>query len=101
MSPILLDRINTLIRTLDEQARPHAHFVLQPGRVYARIARVNNDDPRDKSVHAFVRMADGKLLKAASWGQPAEGVRYDLLDARSFAEVLRKAEPTTGYLYNR
>jgi hypothetical protein len=99
MSPILRDRINTLIRTLDEQARPHFHFVLQPGRVYARIARVGNDNR--KSVHAFVRMADGKLLKAASWGQPAKGVRYDLLDSRSYAEVLRVAEPTTGYLYLR
>jgi len=99
MSPILFDRINTLIRTLNEQARPHAYFILQPGRVYARIARVDNDNR--KSVHAFVRMADGKLLKAASWGQPAKGVRYDLLDAKSYAEVLRVAEPTTRYLYRR
>jgi hypothetical protein len=101
-NPALSERINTLLSVLADSARlagvtPPPQFQVMPGRKYARIVRV--DGPRTRSVHAFIKIDDGGLYKAASWAQPAAGQRYNLLDSASFAEVLRKADHNTGYLY--
>jgi hypothetical protein len=80
-------------------------FEIVPGKKYAKIVQVSrqNNPPRpgDSSVHAFVDMATGSLLKAASWKAPAKGVRYFLLDDVSFARCLERADWAGSYLYQR
>lgn len=101
-NPLLQERINTLLKTLESNARAmgmSCSFKVMPGRVYARLVRV--DGPRNQSCHGFVKLCDGGLYKSASWNQPAKGERYNLLNPQSFANVLRVADPHTGYLYNR
>lgn len=45
------------------------------GKVNARI--VLNSGP-SRSVHCFVRLADGAILKADGWSKPAKGVRGNI-----------------------
>lgn len=52
-----------------------------------------------RSVHSFVDKQTGGLYKAASWAQPAKGVRYDLV--KNFDQVRQVADIHGGYLYKK
>ena len=53
------------------------------------------------SVHAFIDRQSGSVYKPASWKAPAKIVRYNLMDDASYAECLKRAEFSGGYLYIR
>lgn len=69
---------------------------IEPGRKFYKITQQLNGS-HGRSVHAFVDKQTGGLYKAASWAQPAKGVRYDLL--REFSKVTQVADIYGGYLY--
>jgi hypothetical protein len=51
------------------------------GKKYARIVRReswNGADPTNGSVHCFIDLANGDILKAASFKAPAKGVRGNI-----------------------
>jgi hypothetical protein len=74
------------------------NYVIYAGRKYFKIVMVNNQ----RSVHAFVDKKTGDLYKAATWAQPAKGIRFNLI---SDIERLREIGKTQtgmwagGYLY--
>lgn len=88
------ERLNILLKTLSEGHPRRISFTARAGRRYARIMS-------ERSVHAFIENETGHVYKAASFAQPAKGIRYDLSDNHSFSRLLREAEWTGGYLYNR
>ena len=102
-NPVLKDRIFMLCKTLGE--RDGQGWVYRPkaGGKYVRIERCDPQDPRRTAkVHAFVRLADGMLMKAASWGAPqARGERFGLLDIKGYGHALRACDPEGRYLYRR
>ncbi len=53
------------------------------------------------SVHAFIDIATGDLLKAAGWKAPAKGARGNVLDDADFARILSVADRYGSYLYLR
>lgn len=59
------------------------------------------------SVHAFVEIATGKLIKPAGWSAPAYKSnnelqsKYNLLDDDSFEIVKKQCDPYGSYLYAR
>lgn len=74
-----------------EIGRANARIVMAP--ILQGVPSVSN-----QSVYCFVRLADGAILKAASWRAPAKGVRAWL------DQVLADPSPvgmTTGWLYRR
>ena len=76
----------------------HDTYELVGGRKYLKIANVSQHGGR--SVHCFVDAETGGVYKAAGWKAPAlNGERYNLLDAESLAELHRRWDPYTGYLY--
>lgn len=57
------------------------------------------------SVHAFVEIATGKLIKPAGWSAPAYKSdkqlqsKYNLLDDQSFEAVIKDCDQYGSYLY--
>lgn len=47
------------------------------GRRYLRVIR---NDSMGRSVHCFVEIGTGAILKAESWKRPARGVRGNIFD---------------------
>jgi len=80
-------------------------FQIVLGKKYAKIIQVSRQNDvvslSNPSVHAFVDIDTGSLLKAASWKSPAKGVRYSLLNDESFAHCLERADWAGSYLYQR
>ena len=70
-------------------------FEIEEGRKYYKIVMVSNQ----RSVHAFVDKKTGDVYKPAGWQGPAKHVRYNLLDADSCDECLKRADWSGGYLY--
>jgi hypothetical protein len=75
-----------------------------PGRKFVRIVMTTHTDRdtgnrRGASVHAFVDLATGDLLKAASWKVPAKGPRGNILTDQE--EVRDRFTWSGGYLYLR
>ena len=50
---------------------------LEPGKKYCRIVQIG---PGTRSAWAFVDMANGDVLKAASWKLPAKHARGNIFD---------------------
>jgi len=71
-------------------------FYIQSGRKYHKIMM---NAAGSHSVHAFVDKKTGELYKAASFKQPAKGVRFDLRIITQREEVLEKCDWAGGYLY--
>ena len=70
-------------------------YVADPSGSKYRIVMVDNGGSR--SVHSFVDLNTGDLLKAAGWKVAAKGVRYNLLaEMELLAEMFDWAG---GYLY--
>lgn len=67
------------------------------GRKYVRI--VDNYGNGQRSVHAFVDLATGDLLKPAGWSGPAKGARGNLSTEAGFAAAVNRADPYGSYLY--
>ena len=94
-NPLLRDRLNTVCKVLAERDPENFTYHVKPGGVYARIERRG----ARATAHAFVRLADGVLMKAASWGAPqVRGERYELLDSRGYGQVLRRCDWRGDYL---
>jgi hypothetical protein len=95
-----VDWINT------EADIPHGYVweMDTPGKRFVRIVMSTHTDPttgerRGRSVHAFVDLATGDLLKAAGWKAPAKGPRGNLLTGLD--EIKSRFTWSGGYLYNR
>ena len=97
-NPLLRDRINTLCKTLAERDPENFCYHVKPGGVYARVER-RGPGRGQATAHAFVRLADGMLMKAASWGAPqVRGERFELLSIKGYGQVLRQCDWRGDYL---
>ena len=67
-----------------------------PGRKYGKVVFAGT---WQRSVHSFVDLSTGDLLKAAGWNAPAKGVRFNLL--QELDKVTAMADPYGSYLYKR
>lgn len=67
-----------------------------PGRKFGKVVFAGK---WQRSVHSFVDLSTGDLLKAAGWNAPAKGARYNLL--RELDKVTAVADPYGSYLYKR
>jgi hypothetical protein len=70
-------------------------YVADPSGSKYRIVMVDSGGRR--SVHSFVDLNTGDLLKAAGWKAAAKGVRYNLLDEMEL--VAEMFDWAGGYLY--
>ena len=81
----------------------YERFATVTGKRYVKVVRLYNGKPG--SVHAFIDPATGYVYKPAGWSAPAKGVRFDMSDPASFADLLQAAATPTsfagGYLYAR
>ena len=57
---------------------------VDPGRRYARIVRTDNG----RSVHCFVDLTNGDILKSASWKAPAKIARGNILDPATYGAAV-------------
>ena len=74
-------------------------FTIETARKYHKVIMTTGGGSR--SIHAFVDVKTGDVLKAASFKAPAKGVRYNLLDESSREEMLERADWAGSYLYIR
>lgn len=68
------------------------------------IRLVQGGDGLGRSVHAFVDITNGDIIKAAGWKAPQKGkhglaVRGNLLDDKDFQRILSVADKYGSYLY--
>lgn len=70
-----------------------------PGRKYGKVVFTSNPPRIGRSVHSFVDLSTGDLLKAAGWAAPAKGARYNLV--AQLETVLKEADAYGSYLYKR
>ncbi len=99
---IIVVRINVLIKALvDSYMRAGYNrtcaYEIETGRKYHKIIHLESSGGR--SVHAFVDKSTGSVYKPASWRAPAKGIRYSLLDDRSYQICIDRADWVGGYLY--
>jgi hypothetical protein len=111
----VFERAELLAQTLTEKYHANWEFARKSGEHFAvemprkgqRYFRIVQVGPHQHSVHAFVEIETGKLIKTAGWKGPAKysngelASKYNLLDDESFALVLEKCDTHTGYLYAR
>lgn len=80
----------------------HYAFGIERLTKYVRVW-MDNVNPEGvasgRSVHAFFDPTTGDVFKAEGWRKPAKGIRYNLLDDASFAKLIDRCGPTSGYLY--
>lgn len=69
-----------------------------PGRKFHKVI-VEHANGSGSHVHAFVERATGDLYKAASWHQPAKGVRYNLI--KDMVRLSREIDFAGAYLYKK
>ena len=72
------------------------------GRRFARIVQENGQ----RTVHAFVDLTNGDVIKAAGWKAPQKdkdglAVRYHLADDEDRARCYAAIDPYGRYLYKR
>ena len=92
--------LDAFMAVLTEKAEGRYAYSVKMGRTNAKVlmAPILNGQPNEmsRSIYCFIRLADGAILKAASWSTPAKGVRAWL------ADVLADPAPvhySTGWLY--
>ena len=84
---------------------------VEPGRKFDRlvVSYTREGDPRrgQRSCHAFIEKATGRLVKSATWKAPARLVtgelqsKFNLSLPEDYQRVLEVADFAGGYLYNR
>lgn len=72
-------------RINDEQREALSHqtedlFSFTTGKRYAKVIRHSNNGHGQSSVHCFVNMGNGDVLKAAGWKAPAKHARGNIYD---------------------
>lgn len=85
----------------------YATYTLEtaPRAKYSRVV-MNTGGSHGGSVHAFIELATGKVMKPAGWKGPVKGkdgkVRpaYDLTIPESRSAIIRDADWAGGYLYH-
>ncbi len=78
---------------------PDSHaFTVETARKYHKIIMTTHGTNR--SIHAFVDVKTGAVLKPASFKAPAKGIRYNLLDPISREKCFTRAGWCNHYLYN-
>jgi hypothetical protein len=100
--------------TRDSEARGYAltyDIEVEPGRKFDRLVMsyTRTGDPRrgQRSCHAFIEKATGRLVKSATWKSPARLVtgelqsKFDLSVPEDYQRVLEVADFAGGYLYIR
>jgi hypothetical protein len=70
-----------------------------PGRKYGKVVFTSVAPRTGRSVHSFVDLSTGDLLKAAGWNAPAKDARFNLLN--ELDKVTAVADPYGSYLYKR
>ena len=95
----ILGYCETLCQLLTKDA-PESHtFTVETARKYHKIIMTTHGTNR--SIHAFVDVKTGAVLKPASFKAPAKGIRYNLLDPMSREKCFTRAGWCNHYLYNR
>lgn len=69
----------------------------RPGAKNVRIVMDRGGDRFGRSVHAFVELETGALLKAAGWKAPAKGPRGNVITGLD--EIKARFDWSGGYLY--
>jgi hypothetical protein len=77
------DKINSYFKATYEHVAPGT-LVVMPGKKYVRIV---NQDTVSRSAWAFVDIATGDILKAASWKVPAKHSRGNIYKPESWVAV--------------
>lgn len=93
-------RTYNLVEALNERAakkRSKATFRVTNGSRYYRILREDHEAVRP-TAHAFIDQQTGDVFKAAAFGIPAKGVRFNLLDNAVFSKLLSVADIDGKYL---
>lgn len=49
-----------------------------PGKKYSKIVERRDGESRPSSVHSFIDLTTGDILKPASWERPAKGIRGNI-----------------------
>jgi hypothetical protein len=87
---------------------PNHAFTVEAGRKYDKIVMESTRFAgHDRSVHAFVIIETGELVKAATWNAPQKNsdgslaVRYQMSTPTELAAVLEVADWAGSYLYAR
>lgn len=102
-NPIVLRRVEQYMDALKASYTSRGYGALShnyhlENRKGAKYHRIVMTSEGSRSVHAFVD-ADGLLYKSEGWKTPAKDARFDLLDADSFAALLKVADWAGGALY--
>lgn len=91
-------------RYFQEQGWTHDFGMFYPeyGRRFTRIVHENGTQ---RSVHAFVDMTNGDVVKAATWNSPQQGkyglaARFNLVEDESRERGFRAVDPFGYYLYD-
>ena len=96
-----LEATEAFVRWINEEAdipEGYRFEVGKPGQKYVRIVMFAPGD-RGGSVHAFVNLSNGDLLKSASWSRPAEHSRGNLVT--KLEDAKNRFDWAGGYLYLR
>lgn len=62
-------------------------LTIERGKRYAKIVR-NDHDGHGRSVHCFVDLTNGDILKSASWRAPAKGARGNIFTSTDLTKVM-------------
>ena len=94
----MTNEINQLINeyVLHLQTLTKDTVTVAAGHKYAKVIFAGQ---MHRSVHSFVDVNTGDLLKAAGWKAPAKGARFNLV--REMDKVKAVADPYGSYLYKR
>ena len=74
-------------------------FTVETARKYHKLIMTTKGG--DRSIHAFVDVKTGDVLKPATFKAPAKGIRYNMLDPISREKMFSRAGWCNHYLYNR
>lgn len=93
--------VEAYVNHLNTIAKGNYAVSVDEGRKFYKVVQQHIGGPAtgNKSVHSFVDKETGGLYKAASWAQPAKGVRYDLV--KNFDQVRQVADIHGSYLYKK
>ena len=80
-------------------------FRIWKPRYTSRFIKIVLEAEHQRSVHCFIEIATGKIVKPAGWKAPAKyangelASKYNLLETESFEKALEKCDEHGGWLY--